>query len=333
MSACSIKRVDLRCGYTTMRSWLEVIAAAPCALTHLALQTIQMAPNDGENTGCSPLSLIVSNSADCLTEFCMSSPTEWLPTMPSSTKLPALGKMQMSSFTETDLISFCTAAPNLQDITLMDPNCKDVGLAAIGQHCHLLESFSCTYAHEVRNLDAGIAAIARGCPQLKRLNLSYCPLITGAGLTAIVAHCAQLEVLVLRNYNAHVTDASLLELAHSACAHRLQVLSVEGCQGLTGTGLAAVATHCRDLRSLNIQHCRMPQLEKLDINNGHQAEYTCEGMLAIAERCEKRKVLYLVEFCDEIVNKLTEAPWKKLRPGLEIHRGEELDYLVNALCA
>lgn len=72
--------------------------------------------------------------------------------------------------------------------------------------------------------DIGVMAIARGCPLLQIINLSYC---------------------------TEVTDYSLRSL--SKCSN-LNTLEIRGCQ-VSSSGLAAVAAGCRKLTKLDIKKC------------------------------------------------------------------------------
>ena len=73
--------------------------------------------------------------------------------------------------------------------------------------------------------DSGILTIARGCPGLEMINISYCK---------------------------DITDSSLISL--SKCL-RLNTLESRGCPLITSLGLAAVAVGCKQLTKLDIKKC------------------------------------------------------------------------------
>lgn len=77
-------------------------------------------------------------------------------------KLPALRKLNISSYTDGGLLSFCRSAPGLTDFALVSALCTDIGLTAIGDHCQMLENFRFTNAYSMGHVDAGITAIAKG---------------------------------------------------------------------------------------------------------------------------------------------------------------------------
>jgi F-box/leucine-rich repeat protein 2/20 len=73
--------------------------------------------------------------------------------------------------------------------------------------------------------DAGIAAIAHGCPALEMINIAY---------------------------NEKITDNSLISL--SKCL-MLKALEIRGCPSVSSKGLSAVAMGCRQLMVLDIKKC------------------------------------------------------------------------------
>lgn len=73
--------------------------------------------------------------------------------------------------------------------------------------------------------DAGIAAIANGCPALEMINIAY---------------------------NDKITDNSLISL--SKCL-MLKALEIRGCPSVSSMGLSAIAMGCRQLMVLDIKKC------------------------------------------------------------------------------
>lgn len=73
--------------------------------------------------------------------------------------------------------------------------------------------------------DAGIAAVADGCPALEMINIAY---------------------------NGKVTDNSLISL--SKCL-MLKALEIRGCPGVSSIGLSAIAVGCKQLTVLDIKKC------------------------------------------------------------------------------
>lgn len=73
--------------------------------------------------------------------------------------------------------------------------------------------------------DAGITAVANGCPALEMFNMAYCD---------------------------KVTDSSLVCL--SKCL-RMKELEIRGCLHVSSSGLSAIAEGCRQLTLLDIKKC------------------------------------------------------------------------------
>lgn len=70
------------------------------------------------------------------------------------------------------------------------------------------------------------------CQQLTEANLTWCIMLTDAGVVAMVQHC-HLQLLSLHG-NVHVTNQSINALAASSCS-TLHTLDVHGCVGITYT--------------------------------------------------------------------------------------------------
>lgn len=183
-------------------------------------------------------------------------------------------------------------------------------------------------------------------PEAEKFYIDSCHQFSDIGLTAILTHCTQLRQLAVE-CNATITDAPLAAHAHRVV--HLQSLILEGCDAITGSCAASIAAHCTSLHTLNLsytatraatlqaaipelRHMRklvlencavddatlsliatyMLQLEHLDISmdDDEGAEYTCAGLIPIAEKCEKLKHLDLRA---RDVNELTIALWQNLR--------------------
>eukprot|EP01068_Selenidium_serpulae_P004249 Selendium_serpulae@DN3473_c0_g1_i1.p1 len=76
--------------------------------------------------------------------------------------------------------------------------------------------------------DDEISSIARGCPALQHLNLTWVAALADGGVTALAAGCAVLEWLSLHGNNK-VTMAGLKALMAAPCAATIHSLDVRGC--------------------------------------------------------------------------------------------------------
>jgi hypothetical protein len=92
-------------------------------------------------------------------------------------------------------------------------------LHTLGRHCPWVETVACVSAG-----DAGVQALAAGCPHLAELRLHHAE-ITDAALDALGAHCRRLRDMV-----------------------------VSACPQVTEAGLAGLLSACRRLRGLTISH-------------------------------------------------------------------------------
>ena len=76
------------------------------------------------------------------------------------------------------------------------------------------------------------AAIARGCPYMRSLNLSWCLPVNDAAIAVVAQHCRQLELLSVFGLLG-VTDASLDALAAANLGRSLRTLDVHGCRNVS----------------------------------------------------------------------------------------------------
>jgi hypothetical protein len=107
--------------------------------------------------------------------------------------------------------------------------------------------------------DAIIEAIANSCGKtLEEINLSHTPdsgfkaeplvcRVTDAGLATLARKCPQLQCITLRCCNT-ITDQGIKDLA-SGCRY-LRKVDLAKCKSLTDDGIIALAKNCRDLDTL-----------------------------------------------------------------------------------
>ncbi len=74
-----------------------------------------------------------------------------------------------------------------------------------------------------------VAEIARGCPKLEYLNLTWCVNVDDTAVGAVAAHCLRLKLLSVYGLRG-VTDQCLEALAAPGrCGRALTTLDVHGC--------------------------------------------------------------------------------------------------------
>ena len=156
---------------------------------------------------------------------------------------------------------------------------RDCWLAAVADHCPLLERLDLTNQREIT--DVGLRNVAR-CTRLRSLVLAGCWECTDSGLCQVVASCGLLAHLDVSNCFTVagdfsfgpdeqrssqlaslrfircplLTDGALLSVAAS-CHRTLAALDVSLCRGVTDAGVMAVAAACPGLRSPQLLGCRL----------------------------------------------------------------------------
>lgn len=141
------------------------------------------------------------------------------------TRLRKLCLADCTYLTDHAIVCLTNAAKNLQELDLVcdlqssSCNCTDI-----------IQSFCCALS------DTATEVLALQCPQLLKLNMSFC--------------------------GSAVSDPSLRSLSLHLLL--LQELSVRGCVRVTGIGVEAVADGCQNLSYLNVSQCKnlQPWLER-----------------------------------------------------------------------
>lgn len=126
----------------------------------------------------------------------------------------------------------------------------DDALRLIASHCPALTHLDLDGA-DVAVTDAGVAAIAKGCPGLLHLSLANVP-ASDTSLRALARHCPRLAFLDLAN-GLEYTSKGLVSMIKSLGG--LQVLKLQRCSGVTDAVLHAIVTSCPYLRSLTLRSC------------------------------------------------------------------------------
>jgi F-box and leucine-rich repeat protein 2/20 len=193
----------------------------------------------------------------------------------------------------------------------------DESFIIVGQKCSKLMDFSIAY-NDVT--DVGIAALARGCPQLRSFSAHGCPLISGDGMMALSHGCKELRTIDLC-YCGRITDDCLFRIAEGcpeltsftlirmdsvtnagiSCIARgcekLVYITIENCRQIDDTALIAIGSSCRNLlgititdslgprfsdRGLTAIACGCPVLESISIIC---VNMTDAGVIVLAQKC------------------------------------------------
>ena len=139
-------------------------------------------------------------------------------------------------------------------------------------------------------MSEAIQAVAKSCPRLRYLDLTWLPISTAA-LIAVARASPQLERLFVSTCS--VTDAALWAVAESC--PQLKELDVAQNPGISNTAIQAVARACPQLKRLNVISC---------------TNLSDEAIVAVASNCHELAHLYVVA-----VYSLTDAAFQAVAQG------------------
>ncbi|XP_020207848.1 EIN3-binding F-box protein 1 [Cajanus cajan] len=132
----------------------------------------------------------------------------------------------------------------------------DVRLAAIAVGTSArggLGKLSIRGTNSVRGVtDAGLSAVAHGCPSLRSLSLWNVSSIGDQGLSEIAKGCHMLEKLDICQASS-ISNKSLIAIA-KGCPN-LTTLNIESCPKIGNEGLQAIARSCPKLQCISIKDC------------------------------------------------------------------------------
>jgi hypothetical protein len=147
----------------------------------------------------------------------------------------------------------------------------------------------------------GMIKSAKGCPNIRYLNVSDCTGINDNGISMIARYCHYIEVLNMANCD-DITDQSLIEI--SKHNRDIKSLKISYCAKVTNAGVISIAESCSNIEKLNIFNCvyihdlaviRIAECcRNLKILNiGYCGRTTDSSVLRIAECCPSLEVLNL----------------------------------------
>ncbi|GAB2277373.1 hypothetical protein Dimus_012076 [Dionaea muscipula] len=96
-----------------------------------------------------------------------------------------------------------------------------------------------------------MAAVSIGCKKLKKLNISYCNLLTDRGMEYI-GRLKDLSELELRGLKS-ITAVGLTAVA--AGCKSLSNLDLKHCESIQDVGFWAVACYLKNMRQINLSYC------------------------------------------------------------------------------
>ena len=155
--------------------------------------------------------------------------------------------------TDEAIRAIATSCPDLEKLDiagkLFTSEIRDQSFAVVGRECSKLAYISIT-----NNIvsDIGIAALARGCPQLRSFSAHHCPSISTAGITALTHGRRELRTIDLQDCQL-ITDGCLFSIAEGC--PELTSFCLFSCEAVTNAGISCIARGCEKLTSITIRYC------------------------------------------------------------------------------
>lgn len=175
--------------------------------------------------------------------------------IPSCASLRCLTVRNCPGFSDASLVMVGKICPMLESIELSGlGDVTDHGLLPLINTCagHLVNVNLCKNANLT---DMAVASLVKANGNtLKLLNLDGCKKVTDKTIMEIVERCVVLEELDLSR--SMVSDFGIALLA-SAKQLELQVLSLAGCQKLTGKSMLSLGKMGKSLEGLNLLSCNL----------------------------------------------------------------------------
>ena len=175
-----------------------------------------------------------------------------------ASQCPALASLNVYSYQLTcaSLVALARGCPNLRRLSI--GCCKGItSLAPLAAGCFKLEELSCRFIESIN--DGSLIAISRGHPSLTKLSAEGCT-ITDAGIRAIAAGCPKLEHISVDQFSS-ITDAALEALGAGCPA--LISLSAYYCERISNRGAKAILDGCPAFKRFNLQGSRGVSLEPI----------------------------------------------------------------------
>ena len=215
------------------------------SITKLALERIDDAAMLAIAKNCSELTHVNFRDSHLATETGISAVAS------ACRKLQVFKANRNTGITDTTIATLVRNAHNLSVLHVMEcDGVTDAVLYDIATYYgDTLQELAVSRCAQVT--DAGIAAIANSCTQLRDFRFSCA--ISDATAFALARNGSNLKSLLLLQY-AELSDVGLTALAEG-CSH-LQTLDVVECELITDQGLLAIAQRCRRLVTLVLE--RLP---------------------------------------------------------------------------
>ncbi|XP_060804423.1 putative RNA-binding protein EEED8.10 [Amyelois transitella] len=198
-------------------------------------------------------------------------------------KLPKLQVLSLSEYSSVEVCvypyvneAFCESLGNLKELKSLNLSrniyISNAVLKAIGQSCTKLETINVSSCNSRKTFphpgvgDEGVAALCRGCTNLRAVDLSYLAGVTGAGVAAL---CRLPALGSLTARGLPTLDAAPLQQCLLHC-HQLQEVDVCGCdnvsEDIVSAAIEALNARPRKLL-LRVVGTSVPSLAELPKHN------------------------------------------------------------------
>jgi hypothetical protein len=159
--------------------------------------------------------------------------------------LKSIDFSRCKQFTDTALVALAEGCPLLESIIVeYCSSLTDTTLVAIGRYCHSLHVLGISGTNVTQ---AGLTAIAEGCPLLVELSACHCT-EAGSAIEAMAQHCPRLRKLVV--WSANVPAQAVLALAERCPL--LETVDVSFNSEVGDQEVTALVHGCRNLKWLHL---------------------------------------------------------------------------------
>ncbi|ESW09014.1 hypothetical protein PHAVU_009G093200 [Phaseolus vulgaris] len=168
-------------------------------------------------------------------------------------KLEKLDLCKCPNISDKTLIAVSKKCPNLAELSIEScPNIGNIGLQAIGKLCPKLRSISIKGCSGVG--DQGVCGLLSSTSYvLSKVKLESL-MVSDLSLATIGHYGFQVTDLVL-SCLPNVTEKGFWVMGNSRGLQKLNSITIEGCQGLTDTGIEAIGKGCPNVKNFQLRKC------------------------------------------------------------------------------
>lgn len=194
----------------------------------------------------------------------------------SCQNLRDLRASEINGFNDEDFAYEMFEQNNLERLIMsrtdLTDTCLDIMMHGVGPEIDILTERPLVPPRRLKHLDIhqcpgvtddGLKNLAHNVPDLEGLQISQCPELGDDSVIAVIRTTPKLSHLELEDL-VRLTNNTLIELALSPCASRLQHLNISFCEGLGDVGMLQVMKSCKSLRSVEMDNTRISDLTLME---------------------------------------------------------------------